>query len=165
MTSYNQLKQYFAHIVEQSQDINDYTGYFARELHSKQGSYDGVTYPCLSLFGYSIGIEGEELNSVAVRSMNFGILIGNVPADDYEAQYQAIDQAETIAWKVIARLRYDHNDKTHFLYNALLKNSIEVRPIELEGVGLFGVEVAFKLKNRQSLKLEPNDWKDVEKIC
>lgn len=164
-TSYLQLKEYFQQLVEHATFINDFSGYFARELHDKQGSFQGVCYPCLALFGYGIDIEGEQLNSTAVRSMNFGILIGDIPAGDYEAQYQTIDRAEILAMKVVARMRYDSHNERHFLYGALLKNTIEVRPIELEGSGIFGVEVSFKLKNHQSLKLNTEDWNDIDSIC
>lgn len=46
-----------------------------------------------------------------------------------------------------------------------IKNSIEVTPIELGGNGIFGVEVSFQLKNFQSMKLAPNDWKDIDRVC
>lgn len=164
-TSYLILKNYFQNLVKKSTFINDFSGYFARELHDKQGSYSGVAYPCLALFGYGIDVEGEQLQSSAVRTMNFGILIGDTPAGDYEAQYSAIDRAEALAMKVLARMRYDSNKQEHFLYGALQKNSVEIRPVELDGVGLFGVEVSFKLKNIQSLKMNTNDWEDVDKIC
>lgn len=97
--------------------------------------------------------------------MNFGILIGDVEPGDYEKQYETIDSAEKLAKKIIARMNFDSNKQDHFLYGALIKNSVEIRPIELEGVGLFGTEVSFKLKNFQSFKLLTEDWKDVEKIC
>lgn len=164
-SSYKIMKDYFANLVEQSTFLNDFAGYFSRELHNKQGSYNGVAYPCLALFGYNIDVEGEQLQSSAVRSMNFGILIGDVPAGDYEEQYQTIDKAEQLAMKVIARMRFDSNNPAHFLYGALQKNTVEIRPIELEGVGLFGVEVSFKIKNIQSFKLNPDDWEDIDKVC
>lgn len=164
-TSYLQLKNYFADLVKQSNFINDFVGYFVRELHNKQSSFSGVGFPCLALFGYSINVEGEEMASSSVRSMNFGILIGDVDPADYERQYEAIDRGEKLAEKVVARMKLDSNNEQHFLYGALIKNSVEIRPVDMEGVGLFGAEVSFKLKNYQSFKVLLEDWKDVEKIC
>lgn len=164
-TSYLMMKDYFAHLVEQSKFLNDFVGYFSRELHNKQSSFRGIHYPCLALFGYNIDVEGGEIQSSAIRNMNFGILIGNISAGNYEKQYETIDQAERLAIKTISRMRYDSNNPEHFLYGALIKNSVEIRPIELEGDGLFGVEVSFKLKNIQSFKLNKDDWKDIDKVC
>ena len=59
----------------------------------------------------------------------------------------------------------DNNNEGHFLYRTFINNSLEVTPIELDGDGLFGVEVSFKLSNIQSLKVSPDDWKDIEKVC
>ena len=163
--SYFKMKDYFAEIVEQSNFLNDFAGYFARELHNNEASSSGLRSPALALFGYSFGVEGEEMSSTAVRKMSFGILINDVDPHDYEAQYHAIDKAEELALKVIARMRFDSNKNEHFLYNALIKNSIEVTPIELDGNGIFGVEVSFQLKNFQSMKLAPDDWKDIDRVC
>ena len=102
--------------------------------------------------------------SSAVRNLSFAILL-DAPADDYEKQYEAIDKAEKLALKVASRMRFDANRPEHFLYGAFVKNSIEVRPVELDISRLFGVEVSFQLKNIQSLKLDPDDWSDVDKVC
>jgi len=37
--------------------------------------------------------------------------------------------------------------------------------VELDISRLFGVEVSFQLKNIQSLKLDADDWNDVDKVC
>lgn len=163
--SYLQLKDYFANLVEQSQFLGDFVGYFSRELHNKEQSTKGITSPCLALFGYSLGIEGEEMASTAVRKLSFGVLYNNIPPDDYEKQYAAIDHAEALALKVVGRMRLDSHNAAHLLYNSLIKNSVEIRPVELDGVGIFGVEVSFQLKNPQRLKVDPDDWKDLDKIC
>lgn len=164
-TSYLQLKHYFEDIAEKSNFLGDFVGYFARELRNREQSVKGINFPCLALFNYNFGIDGEAMaTSTAVRNLSFAILL-NAPADDYESQYQAIDTAEKLALKVASRMRFDSNKPQHFLYNAFLKNTLEIRPIELEVSRLFGVEVNFQLKNQQSLKLNPNDWNDVEKVC
>ncbi|MCW0492494.1 hypothetical protein [Riemerella anatipestifer] len=163
--SYLKLKKYFQNLVEQSNFLNDFSGYFSRELHNKEQSSKGLKSPCLALFGYSLGIEGEAMASTAIRRVSFGILYNNVPPDDYEKQYERIDNAEELALRVVARIKLDSNTNGHLLYNSLIKNSVEVRPIELEGVGIFGAEVFFNLKNPQHLKVSTDDWKDLDKIC
>ncbi len=164
-SSYLKLKDYFRNLVEQSHFINDFSGYFARELHNKQSSFNNFQSPCLALFGYSMGMDGEDLSNVAVRKMNFGIIFNDIPPDDFESQYTAIDKAEALAIKVVARMRLDSNNPNHFLHTAFIKNSVEITPVELDGVGLFGVEVSFQIKNIQSLSVNPDDWKDINKVC
>lgn len=164
--SYLMLKDYFQKLVEKSEFLHDFVGYFSRELHNKEESIKGIKSPFLVLFNYQIGIEGEEMaTSTAVRNISIGVLKNDVPADDYEAQYQAIDEMENFGLKIMSRLRYDSHLQGHFLYGALIKNSIEIRPVEAGVEGYFGVEISFQLKNPQSLKLNPEDWKDIDKIC
>lgn len=161
-SSYLRLKNYFENLVKQSNFLEDFSGYFSRELHDKEYK---MLSPCLALFGYSLGLEGEEMATTAVRKLSFGIIYNNVKHDDYEKQYEAVDNAEFLALKISARIRLDSNNKDHFLYGALMKNSIEIRPIELEGNGIFGAEVSLKLKNFQTMKVSTDDWKDLDKIC
>ena len=164
-TSYLQLKQYFKNIVEQSEFLEDFVGYFSRELRNKEQSVKGLNFPCLALFEYNIGIEGEDMaTSSAVRNISFAILT-DAPADEYEKQYEAIDTAEKLALKVASRLRYDSHNTAHFLYKSFLKNTLEIKPIELDISRLFGVEVSFQMKNIQSLKLNADDWKDIDTTC
>ena len=88
--SYLMLKDYFQRLVEKSEFLHDFVGYFSRELHNKEESIKGIKSPFLVLFNYQIGIEGEEMaTSTAVRNISIGVLKNDVPADDYEAQYQA----------------------------------------------------------------------------
>ncbi|SDE69792.1 hypothetical protein, partial [Riemerella columbipharyngis] len=75
------------------------------------------------------------------------------------------DNAEKLALKVVGRMRLDSNNTEHILYNSFIKNSVEIRPVELEGVGVFGVEVSLQLKNPQRLKVNPDDWKDLDRVC
>lgn len=163
---YLQLKNYFEELVQNSEFLGDFAGYFARELHNKEQSYNGINSPFLVLFNYSVGIEGEEMaTSKGIRKLSFGVLRNDVPPDDYEAQYQAIDEMEQLALKIASRMRFDSNNTRHFLYGAFQKNTLEIRPVELEGDGIFGVEVSFALSSKQSLKLSPDDWKDIDKVC
>lgn len=101
---------------------------------------------------------------MCIRKLGFAIIYNEVKPDDYEAQYAAIDAAETLALKVIAHVRYDNRTKDHFLLNSLQKDSINLEPVELSRSD-FGAEVTFDIKNSQSLKLDPDDWKDITTIC
>lgn len=163
--SYLKVKDYFELLVYNSNFINDFVGFFSEELHTKEQSYNGIQSPYLALYNYSANLDGEDISSVLVRNVSFVIIFNNVPHDDFEKQYEAIDQAEKLALKVLSRMRYDSQLPEHLLFNSLQKNSIEIRPVVLKDIGTFGVEVDFQLKNKQSLKVYSEDWKDGDSIC
>ncbi len=162
--SYIKIKDYFRNLVDNHKQINAFSGYFNRDLQNQEASYDGIASPYLALFKYQLGLEGQKQNTVAVRKVAFAVMFNNVPADDFEAQYTAIDNAEQLALSVLARMQFDNNDKTHLLYNTFIKESVRILPVELSNTA-FGVEVHFNLKNPQKLTVNIEDWEDIDKIC
>ena len=165
INGYLKLKDYFENLTAQSNFLEGFAGFFSRELMNKLTSRkEPLQSPYLALFKYQLGLDGDEMKTMGIRKLGFAIIYNNIKPDNYEAQYEAIDNAENLALKVIARIRFDNNDKTHFLWNALQKESITIEPVELSQSD-FGVEVTFDLKNGQSLKLDPDDWKDINTIC
>lgn len=162
--SYILTKNYFENLVAQSNFLNDFVGFFQREWANRTASVKGLQSPTLALFKYELGFDGPDNNTVAVRKIGFGIMFNKIKPDDLAAQYQAINDAEFLATKVLARIRYDNFLTDHFLYNSFLKESVEINPVELSG-SEFGVEVTFNLKNKQSLKVLTEDWKDIDKVC
>ena len=162
--SYLQTKNYFENLADQSNFLNDFVGFFQREWATATASVKGLQSPILALFKYENGFEGPDHNTIAVRKIGFAIMFNDVAADDYDAQYNAISEAERLSGKVLARLRYDNYQQDHFLYNSFLKETVEISPVELSG-NEFGVEVLFSLKNKQSLVLIPDDWKDIDQVC
>ncbi len=161
---YLKTKNYFQEIVAKNLKINEFVGYFTRDLHHKQASFKGLNSPYLALFKYELGLDGERQNTVAVRKVGFAVMRTKVSADDFEAQYAAIDECEKIALQVLARIRYDNNNREHFLYNSFLKDSVRVLPVELSSQS-YGVEVFFNFKNPQSLEVVPDDWEDIDSVC
>lgn len=162
--SYNSVKKYFSQLVENHNEIRSFVGFFNRELQHKEASRYGLPSPYLALFGYEIGLDGGKPNTVAVRKIQFAVMASGVPADDFEAQYAAIDRAEQLALSVLSRIQFDNNDKEHLLYNTFVKDSVRILPVELSNTA-YGVEVYFHLKNPQNLTLNPDLWADVEKRC
>lgn len=162
--SYNKLYLYFKQIAEKSNLIKGFAGYFERDLSNQEQSYKGISSPYLALWNYEKGYEGENSNTIAIISVGYVILRNDIPIDDIEAQYQAIDSCEQIAKSVNSRLWFDNNDRNHLLYNAFIKEKTRIIPIDMEGVG-FGVQVEVFFKNPENLKLNPDDWSDVDSIC
>lgn len=159
------MKNYFENLTNKSKFLNGFAGFFARELLNKLGSKkEPLQAPYLALFRYNLGLEGQEQNTQAVRKLGFSIILHNIKPDNYEAQYEAVDRAETLALKVLARIIFDNKKNDHFLWNSVIKDSVQIIPLDIEKIG-FGVEVTFNLKNWQSMKLDPADWEDVESVC
>lgn len=161
---YLTLKNYFENLATQATFLNGFAGFFNRELISKINEYDSLRSPYLALFKYNINLQGSEQNTQALRQLGFAISFNNISAGDYDAQYAAIDMAEKLAIKVLARIKYDNNIRSSFLWNSLVKESVQIIPFELES-GDFGAEVLFSLKNPQALVLEPDDWDDITSVC
>lgn len=164
VSSYKIVKDYFENLVEQSNFLNDFVGFFQREWANRNAAFIGLNSPNLTLFKYKLGYDGPEENTIAVRQIGFAIMFNNIKVDDYEAQYNAIDLAEKMAEKVLSRIKFDNHKEGHFLYNSFIKDSVEISPVELSASD-FGVEVFFNLQNKQLLKVDPSDWKDIEKVC
>lgn len=162
--SYLQSKNYFDELVQKHKKINEFIGFFNRELHEKQGSFDGIASPYLALFKYEAGLDGPEQNTIAVRKVAFALMRTDVATDDFDAQYQAVDECEKLALSVLARIRYDSNNRNHFLYNSFLKESVRILPVELSSQS-YGVEVYFNLKNPQPLIVNPDEWSDIDEVC
>lgn len=162
--SYLKVKNYFDNLVTQSNFLEEFVGFFEREWTTKKTRFTGIKTPTLALFRYELGFDSPNENAMAVRKIGFAIMLKVAKPDDFEAQYNAIDTAEKLAIKVLSRINYDSNTQSHFLWNSFLKDSVVINPVELSGND-FGVEVFFNFKNKQPLKIELNDWKDIDKIC
>jgi hypothetical protein len=162
--SYLEIKNYFENLVEQSNFLNEFVGFFEREWTAKRTKFVGIKTPVLALFRYELGLDSPNENALAVRKIAFAIMLKVEKPDDFSGQYSAIDTAEKLALKVLSRINFDSNTREHFLWNSFLKDSVVINPVELSGND-FGVEVFFHLKNKQPLKLDIDDWKDIESVC
>lgn len=162
--SYNLLKNYMQCLAEQCVFINDFIGYSSIELHNRLDSFRGVQSPFLALFSYEKTREGEDQNAVAITRLRYVILKNKVPIDDFEAQYKAIDECELIANVINARVRLDHHTKGHFLYRTFLEDRTAIEPIQQVG-DLFGVEVSLSFQTLDFWNVNPEYWKDLERVC
>ncbi len=161
---YLEIKDYFQQIVAKNKKINEFVGYFTRDLHHKQAAFTGLPSPYLALFKYKLGLDGGPQNTVAVREVGFAVMRTDVADDDFEEQYKAIDECEQMALQILARIRYDNNNREHFLYNSFMKDSVRILPVELRSQS-YGVEVFFSFKNPQKLVVAPDEWEDIDSVC
>lgn len=162
--NYKKLKDYFCKLCKASTKIKDFAAYSDRELREKTNSLKGMQSPFLHLWKYNLEYAGENASTMAVINLGYVILKNNVATDDFEDQYDAVDECEAIAHHVNARLLYDSNKPDHFLFNAFLKHRTQINPVYMEELG-FGVEVQVYFKNPQSLQLDPEEWNDIDNAC
>lgn len=162
---YEQLKNYFQFLAEKNKQIKDSVGYFSREIIEKSSSFSGIASPFLAVYNYEVGLEGGQLNTIGSRKIVFSIIYADTPHDDFNAQQYAIDQAEQIAFQLLARIRWDNSDPKHFLYGAFQKEMTKIFTIEEPQANFYGVEVELYFHTPQSLKVDPNHWEDTFLTC
>lgn len=162
---YIKLKNYFQNIAEKHKAIKDFSGYFAREIQQKMGSYAGIGSPFLTIFNYELGLDGGEMNTIGTRKLTFSVLFHNPAFDNFEAQQEAIDHAEQIALQILARIKKDHNTKTHFLYGSFEKDMTKIYPVEDPNIQVYGVDVVVHFRNKQPLVVDSDDWEDGIRNC
>lgn len=161
--SYLKMKNYFEELAENSKDINSFSGYSNTELKTKE-SNDELEEPYLAIFDYSLGLSGPEQNTISVRKLSFAVVFNNVPEDDFELRYKAIDDAEDIVLQVLAMIKHHSSIKNHFLYNSFMKDSVEIDDLELNAKS-FGSVCYLELKNNTALKLQKDRWNFVPDNC
>ncbi|MFL9834987.1 hypothetical protein [Chryseobacterium terrae] len=152
------MKDYFEDLVSKSKHVKSFAGYFQRELLTKSEN-DELPSPYLALFDYELTLSGPEQNTISVRKIGFAVMFKNIDEGSLSDQYKAIDDAEEIVMKFLARIKIDSKKEDHFLYNSFQKENTLCTPVELSQTS-FGAEVFLEFKNNQSLKSNPDDWED-----
>lgn len=161
--SYSQIANYFKELANNAKFINDFVGFSAAEWAVKTASVDGLISPVLAMFKYQLEFEGEQ-NTESLRETGFAIMYNEIAPDDFEAQNNAVNEAEANAIKILSRIKLDSADPNHFLYKSFVKNSVKITNTDLNG-NSFGVEVVFNMRNKQSLKVHREDWNDIPYEC
>lgn len=160
--SYLKMKEYFEDLVNKSTLVKSFAGFFERDVIN-QLDKDSFESPFIAINGYELSLTGPEQNTIGVRKFNFAVLYSNVP-DDIELQYKAIDDAEKIILKFIARIKLDSCNPEHFLYNSFKKDDIIILPDDLF-MNCFGAYASITFHTSQSLKASAEDWTDDFLTC
>lgn len=141
--------------------------FFRMDLTEIEGGFrTNISFPAMAVESPDLdGQDSAPTNSVIGRAFFFTIYM-NPKRKDYDAQDTAIDLCERIGWKIIARMRKDSFDPTHFLYNKFKVSSvsaIRVGPVFTEH--LYGYRFGGIISGEESLKVDPADWTDIDSIC
>lgn len=158
---------YFREIAEKNTDISHYIGSNKQELTDLMDSRDGFAGPVLSFYGYRWKLEGTDQRTFNTRVISFAILIGGVPIDDYEAQDEAIAEAEAIGLEVLSYIYQESlMPGKGWLYNNVNKSTVVGSEIILRDTGgLFGMDFSFELKVADPLVVDKEKWSDGDKFC
>lgn len=165
--SFKKVDQYFKNLAEKHVDIKDYCGTSVSELSEKLASVDGVVSPILVFFDYYSKLSGPEQRTFNSRTLAFSILFSGVPADDFDAQREAVNNAEAIGLEVLSRVHIESKmPQSGWLYNNFIKESVHYEEVKFEKAeGFFGMEFHFDLKVLEPLVVDKTKWSDGDIFC
>ena len=166
--TYNELKEYLAHLATQHHGITSFVGWSRLELHNELGKLRGEKFPMLCLFEYEGKLTGNEQRTFNSRTVGFSIFSGGISTNDFAAQYSAISQAETYGLELLARINYDSNrlNSTHWLYKNFNKNTVRFEQLRAsEQAMAYGMEFFFDLKVPQPFAVTAANWADLDSVC
>jgi hypothetical protein len=165
--SYKKVDIFFKDLADKHVDIKDYCGTSVLELASKMASVAGINIPILVFFDYSSKLEGPEQRTFNNRSVAFSILFSGIKSDQFQAQIDAIDQAEEIGLEVLSRIHVQSKmPDIGWLYKNFVKESVLMMEVKAEGQdGFYGMEFHFDLKTLEPLVVAPNKWSDGAIFC
>ena len=81
-------------------------------------------------------------------------------------QNEMLDQCERLGLKIIARMRYDARQPGHLLHNRFKVSSVKwmkVGPLFTEE--LYGYRFTVEIEGGESLKVQADDWADIDTVC
>ena len=164
MVTHAIIVAYFKELVQLSVHIKDY---FRMDLKEITGSFrSSAQFPCLVLESHEGDLSGSSrMETVNERTLAFTIY-DKPKKSDFDDQNDKLSSAEAYGLKVIARMRYNSNQPSHFLYNRFKVENVtyhKVGPIFNEN--LYGYRFQLTLLGNESLKLESTDWTDGPVIC
>jgi hypothetical protein len=165
--SYKKVDLFFRDLADKHLDIRDYCGTSVLELASKMATVAGINIPILVFFDYFSKLEGPEQRTFSNRSVAFSILFPGIKADQYQAQIDAIDQAEEIGLEVLSRIYIQSKmPDIGWLYKNFQKESVVMMEVKSKGQdGFYGMEFHFDLKTLEPLVVTPSKWSDGTIFC
>lgn len=165
--SFEKVDQYLASLAQKHVDINDYCSTSLLELQEKITSAAGISSPILVFFDYKWKLDGTPQRTFNTRTISFAVQFDKVPADDFVAQRNAINNAEKIGLELFSRIHIDSfNESIGWLYKNFIKESAHAVPSEPEGPdGYWGMDFHFDLKVPEPLTPDSEKWSDGNQFC
>jgi hypothetical protein len=165
--SYKKVDEFFNDLAIKHVDIKDYCGTSEDEFTGKLSDTTGFESPFLVFYDYFGKLEGGEQRTFNNRSLAFSILYSSIDVDDYQAQKNAISNAEEIGLEVLSRINVQSKmPDIGWLYKNFDKNSVTMDEVILKSAGgFFGMEFHFDLKVLEPLIVNQNKWIDGDIFC
>lgn len=165
--SYKKVTDYLEYLANNHVDINGFVCDSPGAINDILSTVAGLPSPFLCFSNYEGKLTGNQQRTFNERTINFVIGLTNIPADDFESQKVAKNQAEEIGLEVLSRIHVDSKKNTNtWLYNNFNKDSVEYSEVELEFIdGCFGMEFQFELKTIEPLVVDPTKWLDASDFC
>lgn len=160
------IVDYMQNLNSQLKDFPD-NSFFRMDIDEIfDGFRAGINFPAMSIESPEGDTKGSQVSaSVISRTFAFTIL-QNPEKTNYAEQNQMLDQCERIGLKILSRLRYDNTQMNNVLHQKVDLTGfswVKVGPIFDEE--LYGYRFTVHLTGNESLKLDPDDWKDIDSIC
>lgn len=157
---------YFENINLKLKDFGE-NSFFRMDLTEIQGKIrSGINFPALAVESPDGDAEKSiDQNSVISRMFAFTVYM-NPEKENYNEQNEMVDLCEIIGKKILARMRYDARIPEHLLFNKFKVSSakwIKVGPIFTEG--LYGYRFTGIIEGNEPLKVDPEDWDDINSTC
>lgn len=160
---FKKVNDYLKDLVAATDEIAGFVGNSESELMTKLQSIISADKPLLVFFGYQGTLDGSVQRTFGPRTISFSIVYPITDQNDYEKQYERINDAESIGLEVMARINYDATPEggVAWLYNTFVKDSCRFEPVVYKTpMGLFGQEFFFDLNFKTPLAPTPGFWKD-----
>jgi hypothetical protein len=162
--SHNIIINYFKEIQENLNGLNDF---FRMDLAEIKGAFrSDADFPCLVVESHESDFDKSKHHQT-VNDRTFAFTIYYNPENgDFDEQNEMLDSSEAMGLKVIARMKHDAADKTHFLFNKFKVSSVgchKVGPVFNEK--LYGYRFSGEILDNDALIIDPADWTDIDEVC
>jgi len=121
---------------------------------------NGIATPALMLESHSSELQTNPNGTTTFngRSISFLVLDSTLKPDNYEKQEEVLDATENICLDIAAYLKQQHQTQSSWLYGLLDVNSIKVEKVGPVWGTMFGWNVLYTVKNKESMIVNPEVW-------
>lgn len=149
------------------QNLNGLEDFFRMDLAEIKGAFrSDADLPCLVVESHESDFDKSKHHQT-VNDRTFAFTIYYNPENgNFDEQNEMLDASEVMGLKVIARMKHDAANKTHFLFNKFKVSSVrshKVGPVFNEK--LYGYRFTGEILDNDALIINPEDWLDINEVC
>tara|TARA_R110002096_G_C14661308_1_gene728008 strand:+ start:11761 stop:12258 length:498 start_codon:yes stop_codon:yes gene_type:complete len=164
MITHSTIINYFKNIQT---NLNGLEDFFRMDLSEIKGAFrSSANFPCMVAESFDIDFAKSQVNqSVTDKAFAFTIYY-NPENENFDEQNTFLDLSEKMGYKVIARMKHDAADKTHFLFGRFKAETVrghKVGPVFNER--LYGYRFTGEITAPTPLIVDAADWEDIDAVC